>query len=667
MSHAGRSNVYTVGYGNHEPCDARQPRNRLAAPNVLTVSEYDATRTAGALGLGTRLDRVPREGSLAMASRPVLLDVNRPTQVDAPRPIPGEISAVLRRASLRLRLDRAVTGGLIGITAGITATLVLAVLNRLSPVMLQSELVPWVVGLPSAGLMVGALVGVAWPAPLTVVARRADRALGLRERLGTALEFRAFAASPLVQGQLLDTVAATRQVGRMPRMAPAPTRVPLMLLAGLAVVTAAAVWAPNSGDGKLRDRRADAAEVTAARDEVERLGEQVALDTEVDQITKDALAARLAALAAQLDPGKIDGAEAQAEIAAAESDIKRLEDATAPQRAQALRDAAPMLQTSGATAEVGNALAAGDLAKAAAETAKLGEDAKTLSPEEQQALAAKLAEMAASQTAVDPGLAAALQAAAGTLAAGDTTAAQAALDQAAAAMQDTAAAGIASQAAAQTAGALSAARSALSASQNGQSGQGSTSTNSTNPSNPGQGQPGNGTPGAGQSGQSGQSGQPGQAGQPGQSGQSGNANSGQSGAGAAGSLSGNGQVAGANSRTSPGGRASGNAQPRQGETGQEGTRTEEPVFAPSARLGPDGQQEFIPGQEGVGQEQTGTQSGAGLATDASVPYSAVYGEYAQQASRDLEQGAVPPPLQDYVRDYFSALEPVASDDEEPSP
>ena len=156
------------------------------------------------------------------------------------------------------------------------------------------------------------------------------------------------------------------------------------------------------------------------------------------------------------------------------------------------------------------------------------------------------------------------------------------------------------------------------------------------------------TPGTGQSG-SGQSG----------SGQSGGQNQGAgSGAGAA-----SGQVAGSNARTSDGGTG-GTGQPRQGETGTEGSRDEEPIYAPASASGQIGSEEFIPGQEGPGTSETGAQTGAGVATDASVPYSSVYGEYAQQASRDLEQGAVPAPLQPYVRDYFSALDPAPDDEVE---
>jgi len=118
-----------------------------------------------------------------------------------------------------------------------------------------------------------------------------------------------------------------------------------------------------------------------------------------------------------------------------------------------------------------------------------------------------------------------------------------------------------------------------------------------------------------------------------------------------------GQLQGSSARTTTGGTNSGNAQPSQGEDGQTGAREEEPVYAPSAQGGFQGEQDFIAGVEGPGNEETSAQTGAGAVTDATVPYSTVYGEYERQASRDIEQGAVPPALQPYVRDYFSALEP----------
>jgi hypothetical protein len=40
-----------------------------------------------------------------------------------------------------------------------------------------------------------------------------------------------------------------------------------------------------------------------------------------------------------------------------------------------------------------------------------------------------------------------------------------------------------------------------------------------------------------------------------------------------------------------------------------------------------------------------------------VPYSQVLPQYQRSAGEALDQSAIPPHLKDYVRDYFSQLEP----------
>jgi hypothetical protein len=47
----------------------------------------------------------------------------------------------------------------------------------------------------------------------------------------------------------------------------------------------------------------------------------------------------------------------------------------------------------------------------------------------------------------------------------------------------------------------------------------------------------------------------------------------------------------------------------------------------------------------------------GAAGQALLPYSQVYQEYLDAANQAMERSYVPPGLKDYVRDYFSQLEP----------
>ncbi|MDQ3044722.1 MAG: hypothetical protein M3R06_06160, partial [Chloroflexota bacterium] len=551
----------------------------------------------------------------------------------------------LRRAGLRLRRDRAIACAIFGTGLGLVAAISLAVLSRLTPLALPNELARWSVISGISGCTFGAVAGFVWPAPIGFVARRADQACNLRERLSTALELSRDASSSTLGGQqVADTDRVASGLRSIPRLGPQIARRELGILAGLLVFLVVGIWAPNPRSADLRERRASAAEVEAAKDEILALRMSVLELPDLDEESRAALDTRLADLAERLDPGDLTQTEAQAEIAAAEEDIKRLEDSSVPERVRALQRSAPELQTSGATADIGNALAAGDISAAAEALAELGESAKMLSPEEQQALAARLAEMAALQSEPNPEIATALEAAAASLAAGDTTSAAAALAQAGAATQSLASSAAAGEAAAAAAAGLNNVRQQLASSQSGASAAAS------------------GTPGSGQAGQAGQPGQGNLAG-------SGTGAGAGSGAGAgAGTGGGAGAAQPPNQQTTAGGTSSNN-QLRQGETGQTGTRDRESVYAPAEFNASQGDPDFIAGREQSTEQQSGARPGQGVVTAAAVPYDEVYGTYAREAGRDIEQGAVPPALRNYVRDYFSALEPESEpvqDDENDS-
>lgn len=86
----------------------------------------------------------------------------------------------------------------------------------------------------------------------------------------------------------------------------------------------------------------------------------------------------------------------------------------------------------------------------------------------------------------------------------------------------------------------------------------------------------------------------------------------------------------------------------------------EQVYSPWGRPGGEGEQEFIPGREGAdGETTTHTESdpSPGAESTALVPYSEVYAAYQEAASQTMEREYVPTGLKDYVREYFSRLEP----------
>ena len=63
------------------------------------------------------------------------------------------------------------------------------------------------------------------------------------------------------------------------------------------------------------------------------------------------------------------------------------------------------------------------------------------------------------------------------------------------------------------------------------------------------------------------------------------------------------------------------------------------------------------GTGGDGQTQQGNQQGQGSNNGAYVPYQQVFADFYDYALTTLDRGYVPLSVKDYVRDYFSSLDP----------
>jgi hypothetical protein len=81
------------------------------------------------------------------------------------------------------------------------------------------------------------------------------------------------------------------------------------------------------------------------------------------------------------------------------------------------------------------------------------------------------------------------------------------------------------------------------------------------------------------------------------------------------------------------------------------------VFAPFDRLGKPGDPSYVSGTGGNGQTQTGNQSGQGVDNGSYVPYQDVFSDFERFAQTTLDRSYVPSSLKDFVRDYFSSLDP----------
>ena len=81
------------------------------------------------------------------------------------------------------------------------------------------------------------------------------------------------------------------------------------------------------------------------------------------------------------------------------------------------------------------------------------------------------------------------------------------------------------------------------------------------------------------------------------------------------------------------------------------------IFAPFDRLGHPGDPSYISGVGGDGQTTQGNQQGPGVDPGSYVPYSQVYADFYDYALKTLDRDYVPLSIKDYVRDYFSSLNP----------
>jgi hypothetical protein len=96
-----------------------------------------------------------------------------------------------------------------------------------------------------------------------------------------------------------------------------------------------------------------------------------------------------------------------------------------------------------------------------------------------------------------------------------------------------------------------------------------------------------------------------------------------------------------------------------GQSGAEG-QMDQQIYVPWQRRGEAAEELFIPGQDtGQGETQVRErpQPLPGAAGPSLIPYQEVYGSYLDSANQALAREPIPAGLQEYVRDYFSQLEP----------
>ena len=95
----------------------------------------------------------------------------------------------------------------------------------------------------------------------------------------------------------------------------------------------------------------------------------------------------------------------------------------------------------------------------------------------------------------------------------------------------------------------------------------------------------------------------------------------------------------------------------KGPNRQFGTGDLDTIYADFDRLGKPSDPSYVSGSGGDGQSQQGGGTGTGSNNDAIVPYTDVLQDFADFAITSLDRSYVPLGIKDYVRDYFSSLNP----------
>lgn len=532
----------------------------------------------------------------------------------------------------RLQARDSLKAGWITFSAGLGLTAILLMVARWRPVLFNWQMALLGLSLTLFLMCLGQVIAWFRPVSLRRLARLGDAHLKLDERLITALELaenRLDTSPNIRQAQLADTLARMRRapLNAVFPLFPAYTRLIAALIIALIAVVTALTLTPNPQETTLQTQ-AELAQFLET--EIAKLQQvQADLPAQPDPLAAErveALSATLTELIDRLETARqnLSAEEALAALAEAEEALAQPDKQT--QALSALQEALgqPAADLTGAQEAATQAGQSGQAEQSAAQTLEQMAANLPASAEGQAQTAETLAQAANAVAGTNPALAQALTDAAQALQNGDTQAAQNALNQAAnqlARQGNGQNAAQTQQAAAQALANIQQARAQMA----GQTGPGTGA-------NQGAGQSQGNGQGAGQA-------------QGANQGTGGDSGHGQAGPGADGLYSVNG--AGTTISTDNG-------------PGQNRLEDYNAVYAPQ-HIGGQGGDFVTPDQQApedggvdIGQTAPNPNRDPGQAT---VPYTEVYQQYADQAGAALDNDYIPLGMKDYVRQYFGALEP----------
>lgn len=512
---------------------------------------------------------------------------------------------LLHRWGLRLRIADSINWGLWGAICGAAAALLLALAARLWPLLPTRGLIALAGTLILASFATGLTLPLLWPRSPLCLARTFDRCFGLAERLTTALELstgRIRTTQEMTRAQIADALQAARSVDVQAMLPLRASRRALAIWGALLLGLIPSFWLPNPQDQVLLQRAALAETIAEQREQLEAMRETIAQTEGLSEADREFLLRTMEEALSALDKKRPSPEEALAALSEAERKLAELRDPGATGLKSRLEHTAAEMADSHLTRDISEALAQGDYRRAAQALAAYGStEGIPLTRDEELELARELEQAAQTLADADPELAQELAQAAEAIKSGDIPRAREAIRRAAQRM-DAAGERIARENTVErTQSQLQESRLRIAEAGRAQPGVSETARReAVEPS--GAGRPGGQAPGGAE-------------------------NTGPPGAG----------------------------QPGHHEDTGSGAPYDE-VYVPY-RLNEEGVELNI-GRLGEGAPSAGTVPVPAPGTgQAGVPYRQVYAEYAAQAGAALESSYIPLGLKQYVRDYFSALEP----------
>lgn len=549
----------------------------------------------------------------------------------------AQLLPFLARIRWRLRLRDGLLLAQRSLWLAVTTALLVLLAGRIFPIETL-----WMWALVGPGIWLLGIIAFALfrPLPVMWVARLADGELRLKERLSSSLSldrakespvYAAFAPALVAQAHT-DALHTARLIEPARDFPLHLERRGLGIALGLLVAAGLLYWLPNPMDSVIAERKAVAKEAQRQAQQVEKLRQTVQDAKEMTPEERAALLKQLAELAKQLKANPGSREQALADLSRLEESLHQKLDPNAGQRQAAMDALAAQMQ---ALAKSPNPQI-GDLQAAAEAVKKLADQLKQMTPEERKALAQQLSQMAARAAQVGDGnLAQALAGMSQAAQSGDMAQASQSAQSAAQALSQ-ARSDLANQRAFnQALSQLQSSRQSLA--QAGQSGQqAATQQGSGQGQNPGQRQ----GQGQGQNPGQGQGQNPGQGQSQGQ----------QAGGGG-----------GTNASSLPPANRVGQAGAPRGQGKDTGVSdAASQVYVPREKQAGSGNTLSVPGQDtNQGQTTSKEQNNplGGSNNPSLVPYNAVYQQYVDAANQAVEQSFVPPGLKDYIRAYFTQLQP----------